>query len=198
MNKAVVFDFYGVLFPNTYWALADFYCPDMDKNIHKQLQDIIRSSDRGEISQNDMWLEVIKIYGVSLDELMQKKGSFGGLDLNLLKYVTDLKGKGVKTGIISNAGSGFVEGALANESYLEAFNSIIVSGDVGVVKPSHEIFMMSVEALSVQAKDCLFFDDIQRNVDAAREFGMQAHLYEGLSDCKLVVQNFLDYTDTDK
>lgn len=58
----------------------------------------------------------------------------------------------------------------------EIFELVVDSGFEGVRKPDREIYERTVERLGdgIAATDCLFVDDVEVNVDAARELGMNA------------------------
>ena len=58
----------------------------------------------------------------------------------------------------------------------EIFELVVDSGFVGMRKPDPAIYELTIERLGdgVAAGECLFVDDIEVNVDAARELGMSA------------------------
>jgi putative hydrolase of the HAD superfamily len=56
----------------------------------------------------------------------------------------------------------------------EIFELVVDSGFVGMRKPEREIYELTLERLGLRAEDCLFVDDTEVNVDAARELGMAA------------------------
>lgn len=61
----------------------------------------------------------------------------------------------------------------------ELVEQIIYSHEIGVCKPDKRAFEMTCARREVRAADCLFIDDYDVNIDAARAAGMQAHLFEG-------------------
>jgi putative hydrolase of the HAD superfamily len=58
----------------------------------------------------------------------------------------------------------------------EIFELVVDSAFVGLRKPDPAIYELTIERLGdgVAATDCLFIDDIEVNIAAARELGMQA------------------------
>jgi putative hydrolase of the HAD superfamily len=57
----------------------------------------------------------------------------------------------------------------------EIFELVVDSGFVGVRKPDAQIYELTLARLNgVAAEECLFVDDVQVNVDAARAIGMSA------------------------
>jgi putative hydrolase of the HAD superfamily len=62
---------------------------------------------------------------------------------------------------------------------LEAWiDSWFISGDLGLRKPSPEIYRHAIDRLGVKASDITFVDDRPRNLDAARRLGLQTVLLD--------------------
>jgi putative hydrolase of the HAD superfamily len=79
--------------------------------------------------------------------------------------------------VLSNADRslrGRLEGELALH---HLFDDIVVSAEVGLAKPTHEIFRLAAHRLALPPAACVFVDDWDRNVEAARAVGMQAVLH---------------------
>jgi putative hydrolase of the HAD superfamily len=57
------------------------------------------------------------------------------------------------------------------------FDDIVCSAEVGMAKPDAEIFRLAAARLSVAPHECIFVDDWDQNVDAARAVGMVAICY---------------------
>jgi putative hydrolase of the HAD superfamily len=60
----------------------------------------------------------------------------------------------------------------------ELFDVVTDSSAVGTRKPEPEIFDITLERLDAEAHEAILFDDIEVNVAAAREYGMDAVLME--------------------
>jgi putative hydrolase of the HAD superfamily len=79
--------------------------------------------------------------------------------------------------ILSNADRslrGRLEGELALH---ELFDDIVVSAEVGMAKPDPAIFRLAAARLGLPPASCVFVDDWDKNVEAARAVGMQAVLH---------------------
>jgi epoxide hydrolase-like predicted phosphatase len=57
------------------------------------------------------------------------------------------------------------------------FDDIVVSAEVGMAKPGPEIFRLAADRLGLSPEACVFVDDWDKNVKAARAVGMQAVLH---------------------
>jgi 2-haloacid dehalogenase len=68
--------------------------------------------------------------------------------------------------------------------FLEWFETIVISGDVGLVKPDRQIFLLLLERLQDPAGQCLLIDDSPGNIDAARQLGLQTIHYRSPDQLK--------------
>ena len=71
--------------------------------------------------------------------------------------------------------------AMLRRKYLfdEFFAHAFISGDIGVRKPSREIYTHALARLDCAPEDCVFIDDRRKNLEAARELGMKTVLFTG-------------------
>lgn len=54
----------------------------------------------------------------------------------------------------------------------ELFDGLVVSGEVGLIKPGAAIFEHLLERFRLRPADCVFVDDVEANVETARRLGM--------------------------
>lgn len=57
------------------------------------------------------------------------------------------------------------------------FDDIVCSAEVGMAKPEAGIYALAAERLGFEPGECVFVDDLDTNVEAARQVGMQAVLF---------------------
>jgi HAD superfamily hydrolase (TIGR01509 family) len=62
--------------------------------------------------------------------------------------------------------------------FFPATDHNLFSYELGLHKPSPEIFLRAAELIGTEPSHCLFLDDTAENVDGARRAGMIAHLFE--------------------
>ena len=89
-----------------------------------------------------------------------------------------LKGKGYRIFVLSNAGSDFYD-YFPRFAPLAYFDGIVVSADLHRIKPDFKIFRHLLETYRLDAKECLFLDDMEENVKAARQVGMAGEVFSG-------------------
>ena len=66
----------------------------------------------------------------------------------------------------------------AHPDFFNLFTGIIISGDVGLVKPDPAIYRFLTNYYKLDTTQCYFIDDREENVAAAQELGMNAILYQ--------------------
>jgi epoxide hydrolase-like predicted phosphatase len=60
------------------------------------------------------------------------------------------------------------EGYQLNERY----DALVVSGEVGIRKPTPEIYRLAADKLGIPPSRCVFVDDVAANLPPAAELGM--------------------------
>jgi 2-haloacid dehalogenase len=88
--------------------------------------------------------------------------------------LAELRGCRVRLVALSNWSSETFPIARARFDFLEWFEGIVISGEVGVNKPDRRIFEHLVERFGIEPETALFVDDAPANVDAARALGFRA------------------------
>lgn len=64
-------------------------------------------------------------------------------------------------------------------SFFNYFDGGVFSCDVNVVKPSVKIYQHFLDKYRLEPRECLFFDDMEQNVSAAKESGINGILFTG-------------------
>ena len=59
----------------------------------------------------------------------------------------------------------------------EFYDEIISAGETGYAKPNPKIFEEALKRLNAKAEECIFVDDTEENIEAARTLGMKVILY---------------------
>ena len=177
--KAVFFDLGGVILRTEFQAprqqLADRLGLEYD-----DLYEIVFYGDTGlkasmgEISSDDHWASVIKRLRRPASELGTiREEFFAGdiVDRTLLEYIRSLRGK-YKTGLISNAWSDLRD-FVVREKFDDAFDGMIISAEVGAMKPEARIFQIALEQFGVKPKEAIFIDDVLENIEGCEKVGMK-------------------------
>ncbi len=87
------------------------------------------------------------------------------------ELVRKAKQKGYKIYLLSNAGQDFYIYSKGIPA-LSLFDGTFVSSDYLLLKPEREIYEAFFKAFSLLPQECVFVDDMQCNIDGAKDCGM--------------------------
>lgn len=179
--QAVIWDLGGVLLRTEDYAprqaLAQRY--GMTREEIEEFVFSGESGDRaqtGEISVEQHWENQRARLGLSPAELQAFRDQFWGgdrLDTDLVAYIRRLR-ESYKTGLLSNAFSDLRRVVTETWKFADAFDEMIISAEVGLVKPDPRIYHLALERLGVTPEAAVFIDDFSRNVDGARAVNLKA------------------------
>jgi len=186
--RAVFFDFGGVIMRTEYQSprqqLAERFNMDYEE-IDKAVfgTESARRASLGEISEEAHWMEVLKRFKLPASEKQAFIDSFFGgdvIDRALLETIRGWRNR-FHLGLISNAWSG-LRAFLEREKIVDLFDTIIISAEVGVVKPEAQIFNIALEQAGVRAGEAVLVDDMPANIEASEKVGMKGLLFKDPQD----------------
>jgi HAD superfamily hydrolase (TIGR01509 family) len=182
MIKAVIFDCFGVIvgqgFDHTYKTAGGD--PKEDRQF---IDDMLGQDHLGLISGKEFNKDMAEHLGLSEEEWQATIQKAELADHDLLNYVIELRKK-YKTAILSNSNKGVLVQKIGKEWMGTCFDEIVSSAEVGLTKPDPEIYKLTAERLGVKANECVFIDNRQLFVDAAKAIGMEGLLYTDLPRLK--------------
>ena len=112
--------------------------------------------------------ELIDAYGSRFDEMIA--GPIAGS----VEILAELRDRGTPLYGLTNWSAETYPAALDRFAFLRWFRGILVSGEVGVIKPDPRIFALLIERFAVEPQRTVYIDDVEANVAAARPFGIHA------------------------
>lgn len=92
--------------------------------------------------------------------------------------ILDVVDNGVPLYSISNCPAEKYNDVRAAVPIVNLFTDVVVSGEVGVIKPDRRIYELALDRFGVRPDRCLFIDDSVPNVAAAEEIGMGGFLFK--------------------
>jgi len=136
--------------------------------------------ERGEISEADFLKALRAELAVDLGHEPEMHGFreiyFEALDPNepMIELMRDLRGRGHRMALLTNNVREWEPLWRAMLPLDEIFDVVVDSAFVGMRKPEPEIYHLTLERLGggLRPQECVFVDDSDVNVDAARELGM--------------------------
>jgi putative hydrolase of the HAD superfamily len=177
--RAVYFDMGGVI------VRTEFQAPrqHLAERVGMEYEDIVRivfegetshQASIGKITEDQHWATVMRRLHLPASEIQAVRDEFFAgdiIDRELLDTIRGLR-KTLKVGMISNAWSG-LRPWIVSKKFDDAFDIMVISAEVGVMKPDPRIYQVALEQLDMAPAEAVFLDDVSENVEAARSVGMQ-------------------------
>ena len=138
--------------------------------------------DGGLLYEDEYLLDVQdRLETPELKELAAKVLSDWWLDslfpkLGMQQLIEGLLEKGYRLYVLSNCGYTFRKFEY-KIPHVEQFSGILVSAEELLLKPDVKIFQRLCEKFQLQVDECVFVDDLQKNVDGAVAAGMQGYCF---------------------
>jgi len=143
------------------------------------------ASERGTIDWPEFHAEFSRRTGTTSDPkaLAHAASDMFTLKIDMLPVIAGLERTGCGLGILSNTCSPHWEHLLAERySVLPGhFREIVLSHEVGAVKPEPAIYQLAAQRAGVPPERIFFCDDIPSHVEAARLAGWQAEVFTSAS-----------------
>lgn len=116
--------------------------------------------------------ELIRAWGPRFQESI--RGRIDGME----QLLAELTQSAVPLFAITNFSHEFWPSFRAKEAdFFDRFQDVLVSGEVGLIKPDPAIYHLALKRFGLAAEQALFVDDRQDNVDAAAALGIGGHLF---------------------
>ena len=179
--SAVVFDLGGVLIDwNPRYLYRTLF--DDEAAMERFLAEVATQEWNAEQDAGRSWQEAVELlvarhpawrdHIVAYDERWAE--TLGGPIEGTVEVLADLRRIGVRLAALTNWSAETFPIALERYDFLGWFETIVVSGEVGMVKPDPRIFEHLLEQTGFAAEATVYIDDVAANVAVAAELGMTA------------------------
>ena len=135
-----------------------------------EARDLLIGLEEGHVGEATFERELGSLLGLPSHEgLIDRLFAGATPDERMLDAVRAARRGGVPTGLISNSwGTTRYPRALL----AELFDGVVISGEVGMRKPTPRIYELGAEAIGREPAQCVFVDDLPFNLPPAQELGM--------------------------
>ena len=94
------------------------------------------------------------------------------------KLVRELKERGFGLYVCSNASVRLLECYREVIPAVDCFDGILFSAEVKCMKPQKEMYLHLYERFGLKPEECFFLDDLEENIQGARETGMKGYCFD--------------------
>lgn len=189
MIQAVIFDCFGVLAHDGWLPFRSAHFAD-DPQKFAEATDLNKRSNAGMIGYGDFLQQIGELAGISAAEA-RREIEDNPADTNLFSYIRETLKPRYKIGLLSNASDYHLDDIFTVEQ-VGLFDEITLSYEVGAVKPDAIMYETIATKLGMLPEECLFIDDQPRFVEAAKQTGMQALVFEDTQSTIRKIKELLD------
>jgi putative hydrolase of the HAD superfamily len=133
-------------------------------------RELLIGFEEGRLDERHFELELGRLLGLtSAEGLIDRLFSGSTLEQSMVDAVRAAHRAGIATGLISNS---WGTTRYPRDLLAELFDGIVISGEVGIRKPTPRIYELGAEAIGQAPASCVFVDDLPFNLPPAVELGM--------------------------
>jgi putative hydrolase of the HAD superfamily len=175
--KGLLVDFGGVLTSNLFDSFRSFCeLEGIEPNAVGQrfredaaCRELLIELETGRLAEAEFEAQLAPLLGVPTPKLIDRMFAGSQPEETMLDAVRRARAAGVRTGLISNSWGTrrYDRGQLG-----ELFDGVVISGDVGIRKPTLKIYELGAQAIGLEPSECVFVDDLPFNLAPAAELGM--------------------------
>lgn len=188
MIKAIIFDCFGVLTGDNWGSFKEKI---NNQQISAEASKLNKLYDASKISKQVFLRQVADLTGVKASEIAETLDNETGKNTRVFDLIRSLKDK-YKLAILSNVGSDWITSKFLSDEEKKLFDEIIMSFEVGMVKPDHEFYKYACNKLGVKPTETIFIDDIERYCIEAEKLGIKTVVYKNFEQLEKDLEKTLD------
>lgn len=173
--QSVIFDCFGVLCVGSRNYLVS-QCKEQGR---ERLEELFDQADYGYISAEEFLAQAAEVMEITIDTLQGMLDRRYARDEGMLEFVRSLRGT-YKTALLSNANNAIIQKLFSQDELDELFDAVVISSEVGMIKPSIELFELTATRLDSTPEECVMVDDIEANIVGAMDAGMKGIVFKNL------------------
>jgi 2-haloacid dehalogenase len=116
--------------------------------------------------------------------------SVGGAIAGTVDILKRLKQAGYPVYGLSNWSAETFPYMRQRHEFFDLFDDMVISGEVGHVKPEPEIFQILLDKIGSPAEECLFIDDSPANIGQAQKLGFATILFQSPQQLESSLRDF--------
>ena len=97
------------------------------------------------------------------------------------EVIEEIKASGKGLYLLSNFNQR-LRGELHLAPSLLLFDGLVISGEIGMVKPNENIYRYLLDTYKLDPAECIFIDDRGDNIEAGEKLGIKGYLFDGSAE----------------
>jgi len=180
--RGLLFDWGGVLTTNLFAGFAEFCAEEgIDPGLLREkflgdpeAQEMLFDFETGRMEEAQFERRLAALLGLAPeraegfnDRIFDRIGE----DRPMIEALRRARGHGLRTGLLSNS---WGTERYPRHLFGELFDAVVISGEEGIRKPDAPIYELAIERMGLPATEIVFVDDLEHNLEPARELGLIA------------------------
>jgi putative hydrolase of the HAD superfamily len=133
-------------------------------------RELLFAFEEGRIAEREFEAELARLLRPrSTEGIIDRLFSRAEPEQAMVEAVRAAKLAGVRTGLVSNS---WGTTRYPRDLLAELFDGVVISGEVGIRKPTARIYELGAETIGLAPVQCVFVDDLPFNLPPAEELGM--------------------------
>jgi len=200
MIKNVIFDLGRVLYtfwPEKYMIELGYSQEEAASMLSsKTIWALWREYDRGTYTRESLIAEMIKNFPDRENDIRKiLNDDFIDKVIKIMpdnvEFFYDVKRRGYNVYILSNIFEDGIGHLIKRDAFLSHADGIVASAHFGCLKPEYKIYQILLDKYNLIPEECIFIDDLEPNIEAARELGIHGIHFIGLEDCKKQFEEYV-------
>lgn len=189
MIKTICFDLDGVYFLNGKSSFIKSLVSlgiseDEAKRVFLQSDKMNKEYKIGKLTDDEFWTWALSEWKLDMTTKEIVDLLIKGYETNdfVVNYVKNVKKAGYKPAICSSNFPARIDGLQERFGFLNDFEVIALSYQIGVNKPDKKLYEALIEKSGVTPDEIFYSDDYEPAITAAKELGINTHLYTNFED----------------
>jgi putative hydrolase of the HAD superfamily len=195
--KAVIFDLGSVLVnydgKATFTAISELAGGSLEE-LFAHYQTVEHAFGTGQLNGRGYYKMLEQAFGLSesYDSFVAAFCRYQERNEPAFTFARELQARdGVVVGIISNTNEVHAGWLHANVPELRLFHNVILSNEVGLLKPDPAIYELALNQLGISSEQALFVDDLAENVAGGTAVGLRSYLHKDWIRTQRFITNWL-------
>jgi putative hydrolase of the HAD superfamily len=108
-----------------------------------------------------------------------------------LQLIRALQARGTPLYCLSNMPGSIYAHLRQRHDFWDAFNGIVISGEVQMMKPEPEVFRHLLATFNLRPEESVFIDDLLANIESARQVGLHTVWFKDAAQCRRELDQIL-------
>jgi putative hydrolase of the HAD superfamily len=135
----------------------------------RRARELLVGLESGTLPPREFEVALADVLGVEAADLIDRMFAGARPNERMVEAVRKAHHAGIRTGLVSNSwGSDRYD----REQLGQMFDAVVISAEVGMRKPTPEIYAIGAERIGLPPEACVFVDDLPFNLKPAAELGM--------------------------